>query len=227
MASFGPPRRGKTGREMVEKPKDFKESIKRIFKELKKLKRLIAISFVLAIFGSIISIMAPNILSDLTDEISNGLQNQINIDVVTKIFLTLLIMYIISALFMLIQSILMTDVANKFAKELRGRISEKINKLPLKYFDKHQTGDILSRVTNDVDTIAQTMNQSLASLVSSTTLFLGTIIMMFVTNWIMALTAIFSSAIGFVFMGIILGKSQKYFTQRQEELGNLNGHIEE
>ena len=121
----------------------------------------------------------------------------------------------------------MTDVANKFAKKLRSNISKKINKLPLKYFDKNLSGDILSRVTNDVDTIAQSMNQSLASLVSSVTLFIGSIIMMFYTNYIMALTAILSSLIGFVFMIKILSKSQKYFTARQVELGKLNGHIEE
>ena len=121
----------------------------------------------------------------------------------------------------------MTIVANKFAKSLRSRISTKINKLPLKYFDRHQTGDILSRVTNDVDTIAQSMNQSLATLVSSVTLFLGTIIMMFVTNWILAITAIVASLIGFIGMILILKKSQKYFVARQENLGNLNGHIEE
>ena len=121
----------------------------------------------------------------------------------------------------------MATLSNKFANNLRGRISKKINKLPLKYFDAHQSGDILSRVTNDVDTIAQTMNQSLASLVSSITLFLGSLIMMFITNWIMAFTAIGSTIIGFIGMIFILSKSQKYFKQRQEELGNLNGHIEE
>lgn len=139
----------------------------------------------------------------------------------------LVCMYLLSALFTYIQSISMTNVANKFAKDLRNRISIKINKLPLKYFDKHQTGDILSRVTNDVDMIAQSMNQSLASLVSNITLFLGSIIMMFVTNWILALTAILSSLIGFIGMSFILKKSQKYFIIRQTELGNLNGHIEE
>ena len=121
----------------------------------------------------------------------------------------------------------MTDVANKFAKSLRSKISRKINKLPLKYFDRNSIGDVLSRVTNDVDTIAQSMNQSLTTLVSSGTLFIGTIIMMFYTNWIMALTAILSSLIGFVLMFLILGKSQKYFVARQVELGRLNGHIEE
>ena len=121
----------------------------------------------------------------------------------------------------------MTTVSNNFAKQLRSRISVKINDLPLRYFDKHSKGDILSRVTNDVDTIAQSMNQSLATLVTSITLFIGSLMMMFVTNWIMALTAIFASLIGFSGMILILKNSQKYFIARQEELGNLNGHIEE
>ena len=144
-----------------------------------------------------------------------------------NIALILATLYICSSLFTYIQSICMTNVSNKFAKKLRSRISTKINKLPLKYFDKHQSGDILSRVTNDVDTIAQTMNHSLATLVSSVTLFIGTIIMMFVTNYIMAITAIISSLIGFIFMGKVLSKSQKYFVLRQKHLGDLNGHIEE
>ena len=141
--------------------------------------------------------------------------------------LFLCVLYLLSALFTYFESILMSTVSNKFAKKLRGNISVKINKLPLKYFDKHQAGDTLSRVTNDVDTIAQSMNQSLSSLVSAITLFIGTIIMMFATNWVMALTAILSSLIGFSFMFVILSKSQKYFIARQKELGNLNGHIEE
>ena len=150
-----------------------------------------------------------------------------NMGQIKNITLLLVCMYLASALFTYIQSICMTDVANKFANNLRSRISIKINKLPLKYFDKHQVGDILSRITNDVDMIAQSMNQSLASLVSSITLFLGSIIMMFVTNCILAITAIVSSLIGFIGMAAILRKSQKYFIQRQTELGNLNGHIDE
>ena len=121
----------------------------------------------------------------------------------------------------------MTWVSNKFAKDLRNNISEKINKLPLKYFDKNQSGDILSRITNDVDTLSQTMNNSLSSLVTSITLFLGSLFMMFYTNYIMAITAVLSSLIGFLFMGKILSKSQKYFKERQEELGKLNNVIEE
>ena len=150
-----------------------------------------------------------------------------NIKKVKKITIYLLCLYLCSALFTYIQSIIMTTVSNKFANSLRNKISSKINKLPLKYFDKHLSGDILSRVTNDVDTIAQTMNQSLASLVSSITLFIGTIIMMFITSWHMAITAILSSFIGFAGMMFILKNSQKYFKERQEELGKLNGHIEE
>lgn len=168
-----------------------------------------------------------NKLDTLPASIKKVINPVMDMDKIKAICLLLVCMYLASALFTYIQSICMTDVANKFANNLRSRISIKINKLPLKYFDKHQTGDILSRITNDVDMIAMSMNQSLASLVSSITLFLGSIIMMFVTNWILALTAILSSLIGFIGMALILRNSQKYFLQRQTELGNLNGHIEE
>ena len=297
---MGPGRRP----QKIEKAKDFKGAMKRLFSELKNYRILIAIALILAISGSILTIVTPNKLSDLTDKISEGLvvnkdnletltkeitsklnpdgtpnapfteieidgtkispqeqmeflkimstigeeataeelyskidempesiQNVVkpfmDIDTIKKIALLLAILYICSSICTYIQSIGMTIVANKFAKSLRSRISVKINKLPLKYFDRNTTGDILSRVTNDVDTIAQSMNQSLATLVSSVTLFLGTIIMMFYTNWIMALTAILASMIGFILMFLILGKSQKYFVSRQVELGKLNGHIEE
>lgn len=166
-------------------------------------------------------------IDEMPESIKTVIEPKMDMEAIQKIALFLVVIYLCSALFNYIESISMTDVANKFAKSLRTRISEKINKLPLKYFDKHQTGDILSRVTNDVDTIAQSMNQSLATLVSSITLFVGTIIMMFYTNWVMALTAIISSSIGFVFMFAVLKISQKYFIERQVELGNLNSHIEE
>ena len=166
-------------------------------------------------------------LDKLPKNIKKVIEPTMNMNKIKGIALFLVIVYLLSALFSYIESISMTIVANKFAKKLRSNISTKINKLPLKFFDAHQSGDILSRVTNDVDTIAQSMNQSLSTLVSAITLFIGTIIMMFVTNWIMAITAIVSSLLGFVFMFLILGKSQKYFTARQVELGNLNSHIEE
>ena len=173
----------------------------------------------------------PQELYGLVDELPETIQKVIepkmDMDEVKKIAIGLFLMYLVSAMFSFIQSLAMTDVSNKFARDLRGKISRKINKLPLSYFDQHATGDILSRVTNDVDTIAQSMNQSLATLFASIVLFVGSIFMMFYTNWIMALTAILSNAIGFFEVSKILGKSQKYFVARQTELGNLNGHIEE
>ena len=166
-------------------------------------------------------------IDTMPESIQNIVKPKMNIDSIKSIVIFLVALYVCSSLCNYIQSICMTDVSNKFAKKLRTNISTKINKLPLKYFDKHQTGDILSRVTNDVDTIAQTMNHSLGTLVSSVALFIGTIIMMFYTNWVMAITAILASFIGFGGMMIILKKSQKYFEAKQEELGNLNAHIEE
>ena len=326
----GPMRPG-MGRNPGEKAKDFKSAIKRLISELKGFKLLIIIALILAIIGAILSILAPNRLSKLTDEISKGLvvnseniqllstkikesvtkekmqtliesgkmdftqvaqindidnlpedvvknffeefeidgvkisvddqyealkimksldenadvnaiyekidampenikkvvEPHMNMTEINKIVLLLLALYVFSAICTFIQAICMTDVANNFARSLRSRISLKINKLPLRYFDRHQAGDTLSRVTNDVDTIAQTMNQSLGSLVSNITLFVGTLIMMFYTNWIMACTAIGASIIGFSGMILILKNSQKYFVEKQEQLGNLNGHIEE
>ena len=280
------------------KPKNLKKSLSRLVKELNKYKILIIISLLLAVVGSILSIITPNKLSKLTDEITKALiinkdnfktlneqiyfnytnnnlkeieidnikisindqleylniakdikqddisdlykkldlmpetikelvKPKMNLDKIKVISIFLAIIYILSALFTYIESISMTVVANKFAKNLREKISIKINKLPLKYFDKNKIGDVLSRVTNDVDTVSQTLNNSLASFVSALTLFIGTIIMMFVTNSLMAITAIISSLFGFIFMFIVLSKSQKYFIERQKELGNLNANIEE
>ena len=166
-------------------------------------------------------------LDELPKPIYEKIKPQMDIAKIKRLSFILAIIYIVSALMSFIQSLILSTISNRFAQSLRSRISNKINLLPLSYFDKHETGDVLSRITNDVDTIAQHLNQSLSVLVTSLTLFLGSIIMMFITNWIMALTAIVSSLIGFAFMGKILSKSQKYFTQRQKQLGNLNGHIEE
>ena len=152
---------------------------------------------------------------------------KMDMDKIKSIAILLACLYIISAIFSYVEGLSMIKVANGYAKRLRSSISEKINKLPLKFFDHNLSGDILSRVTNDVDTIAQSLNNSLSTLVSSITLFIGSIIMMFVTNYIMAITAIVSSLIGFILMFIILNKSQRYFTARQRELGKLNGYIEE
>lgn len=166
-------------------------------------------------------------VDELPESVKTVIEPKMNMDKVKKIAIGLFIMYFASAMFMFIQSLAMTDISNKFARDLRQKISKKINTLPLSYFDRHATGDILSRVTNDVDTISQSLNQSLATLFANVVLFVGSIFMMFYTNWIMAITAILSTIFGFLGVGKILGVSQKYFVARQTELGNLNGHIEE
>ena len=166
-------------------------------------------------------------IDNLPESITKKIEPKMNMNRIKSIALLLTILYILSALFNYIESYSMTHVSNRFAQDLRGKISSKINKLPLKYFDTHETGDVLSRVTNDVDTISQNLNNSLATLVTSLTLFVGSIIMMFITNWIMAITAIISSLIGFSLIVIILKKSQKYFTLKQKQLGDINGYIEE
>ena len=172
------PRRGPMGRGMAtgEKAKDFKEAVRRLIKELGKFKILIIISLILAIIGAVLSISAPDQLSKMTDEIQKGLMAEMDMDAIKSITIFLCCLYGCSAIFTFIQGLCMTNVANNFARSLRKRISIKINKLPLSYFDQHQAGDTLSRVTNDVDMIAQTMNQSLGSLVTNITLFLGSII---------------------------------------------------
>ncbi len=166
-------------------------------------------------------------IDSLPSSIVDIISPKMNMNKIKNITILLVCLYIISALFSYIEGLSMIRVANRYAKKLRTSISEKINKLPLKFFDHSLSGDILSTVTNDVDTIAQSLNNSLSTLVASITLFIGSIIMMFVTNYIMAITAIVSSFIGFILMFIILNKSQKYFTARQKELGKLNGYIEE
>ncbi|MBR1385230.1 MAG: ABC transporter ATP-binding protein [Bacilli bacterium] len=167
------------------------------------------------------------ILSELPKSIQDKISPKMDLEKITTVAFILLMLHVVSALLNFVQSFTMTTVSNNFAKSLRSNISIKINKLPLKFFDTHETGDVLSRITNDVDQIAQNLNQSLATLVTSFTLLIGSTIMMFITNYIMAITAILASVIGFSLMAVILSKSQKYFTARQKELGKMNGHIEE
>lgn len=167
------------------------------------------------------------LIDKLPKTVYNLVKPRIDMEAIKRLAIFMATLCLISSIFNYIQSYSLTTVSNRFANNLRDRISKKINKLPLKYFDTHETGDVLSRVTNDVDTVAQNLNNSLATLVSSITLFIGSLLMMFITNWIMAITAILSSIIGFVLMFTILSKSQKYFNERQVELGTMNGYIEE
>ena len=210
-----------------EKAKDFKGSIKKLINYCKPLITLIIVAIILAFLSSILSIIGPDKLKDMTNEITMGLMGKINLDKVKSIALLLVILYSLSFIFNYFQGFIMSTVTQKFSKKLRSEISVKINKLPLKYFDKNSYGDVLSRITNDVDTLGQTMNQSVGTLVSSITMFIGSLIMMIATNFIMAITAVFATIIGFAFMGVIVAKSQKYFNAQQQQLGILNGHIEE
>lgn len=221
-------RRGPMGKgNFDDKPKDFKASLKKLISYNKPFIVIVCIALVLSMASSILSIIGPDKLKDMTNVIVSGLMTGIDMDEIKRIGLLLVGFYTCSLIFNYIQSLIMATVTNKFSCRMRSEISSKINRLPLSYFDKTTIGDVLSRVTNDVDTIGWTLNQSVSSLVSALTMLIGSIIMMFKTNWIMALTAIFSSLLGFMLMTVILKHSQKYFSKVQKELGKINGHIEE
>ena len=164
---------------------------------------------------------------ELPESIRSIVEPKMNLERINHFVILLAALYIVSSLLTLIESLTMTEVTNKFAQQLRGQISEKINRLPLKYFDRNQTGDILSRITNDVDMVSSSLDSSLSTIIADLALLIGTVFMMFKTNTTLALIAIGSSLLGFVFMFAILAKSQKYFVMRQAELGKLNAHIEE
>ena len=181
----------------------------------------------LSALASALGVYGPGRLKEITDTITEGIMTGIDLSKVTKIAITLTIVYTLSWLFNCLAGFIMATVTNKFSQKLRKNLSHKINKLPLKYFDKNSYGDVLSRITNDVDTIGQSLNNSISDFVGAITLFIGSIIMMFATNWIMAITGIVASLIGFALMIVILSKSQKYFLLQQQQLGELNGHIEE
>ena len=166
-------------------------------------------------------------MDQMPDSIKKVIEPSMDKELLYHRALILAIIYLLCSIFGYIQGRVMAYVGIGYSKKLRNGISNKINKLPLRYFDSHETGDVLSRVTNDVDTIGINMSDNITSLVTNITLFLGSIVMMFVTNWIMALTAIGASIFGFIFSFFLLKKSQKYFVARQKELGDLNGHIEE
>jgi ATP-binding cassette, subfamily B, multidrug efflux pump len=204
-----------------------KDSLKQLISYCNSYIPIISVALILAMLGALFNIFGPELLSQITDYITEGLMTKIDLDAVVNVAMVLAFLYGLGFIFNYIQGYIMATVTQRVSKNLRTEISTKINRLPLKYFDSTSTGDVLSRVTNDVDMIGQTMNQSLSTLVSAVTMFVGSLIMMFFTNWIMALSAILSTIIGFVLMTFIISKSQKYFAEQQKELGKLNGHIEE
>ena len=185
------------------------------------------IAVICDMLGVVTKLIGPNKISDITNKISAGLTGKMDIDGIVSICVFLVVLYLVGTVLSYITSLIMTIVTQKLNKGLRTNISKKINNLPIGYFHKTTTGDVLSRVTNDVDTIGTTMQSSITTLVSAVTMFVGSIVMMVYTNVVMAITAILASVIGFILMFLIMGHSQKYFAAKQKWLGAMNGHIEE
>ena len=230
----GPP--GMGGGMGGEKAKDFKGTWGKLIRYCKSYMPVIIIALVIATIGTILQIIGPEKLKDMTNEITKGLPalvdgvpilGAIDFDAVFNIGMLLVCFYAASAIFSFAENYMMATITAKISKNMRTGISQKINKLPLKYFDKTSYGDVISRVTNDIDAIGQTLNQSLDTLVRSITMFVGALVMMFYNSWILALVAIGSTIIGFALMMIIMKKSQKHFNTQQQGLGDINGHIEE
>lgn len=224
------------GRGPVEKPQDFGGVMKKLMRFCKRYIPVIIIALILGAAGTVCQIVGPDKLKDMTNEITKGLPamvqgkpvlRAIDFDAVNRIAWLLVALYVGYAVLCYVQSWLMANVTQRTAQQLREAISVKINKLPLKYFDKVSYGDVLSRITNDVDAIGQTLGQSLGSLITSITLFFGALIMMFYNNVIMTLCAIGSALLGLIIMGVIMKVSQKYFSRQQIALGDVNGHVEE
>lgn len=231
--------RGPMGRgQSFEKPKDFKKAIGKLAINLKGNYIAIIISLIFAIAGTVLTIVSPNLIKELTNIITKAIPilvdgayinvgQSVDISAVVNICILLVVFFALSFVFSYLQGFIMSTVTQRISKKMRKDISTKINRLPLKYIDSTTYGDVLSRVTNDVDTISQSLNNSITTLVSSIVMLAGATLMMFITNWIMALSAIAASIIGFAISLVIMTKSQKYFVEQQNSLGDINGHIEE
>lgn len=218
------------------KTSDLNETRRKLVRYCKKDIPIVLVALVIAALGTVLQIIGPDKIKVITNEIAKGLPSLINgesvigvidFSVIYQLGMLLVYFNIIAGLFSFAENYIMATITAKIASHMRTNISQKINRLPLKYFDKVSFGDIISRVTNDVDTIGQTLNQSLDTMVRSITLFVGSLIMMFYNSWILALVAVASSLIGFALMRIIMSKSQKHFKTQQRGLGDINGHIEE
>lgn len=224
------------GRRAIEKPADFGSAMKQLIHFSRRYIPAVIIALIIGMAGTICQIIGPDFLKDMTNEITKGLpavvngkpiMNAIDMSAITRIGWTLVALYVGYALLGYIQSFMMATVTQRIAQRLRSAIDVKINKLPLKYFDKVSYGDVMSRITNDVDAVGQTLGQSVGTLLSSITLFFGALIMMFTNNVIMTLCAIGITIIGLFLMVFVMKHSQKYFTQQQIALGDVNGHVEE
>ncbi len=210
-----------------EKPKDLKETFSKLIHYCKKHIPLVLTAVSCSIIATIISIIGPTMLSKITDIITEGLSSTIDLKSVTRLCVIMLVLYGVSWLLTFSQHYIMATFTQVLSKRFRKDIVEKTNRMPLSFFDTTSYGDLLSRVTNDVDTIGMSLNQSIGTLVSSITLLLGSLLMMFITNYILAFTAVLCSMLGFVLMNIIMKHSQKHFARQQRHLGAINGHVEE
>lgn len=204
-----------------------KNPLKDLFRYCRSYVPVIVLALVLACASAIITLVGPNKLGEITDIVTEGLMTGIDLKAVGSIAILLVVLYLISWGCGFSQGAIMATVTQKICKKLRKDIYHKTNKMPLNYFDTHIFGDVLSRITNDVDLIGQTLNMSLGTLVSCVTLFAGSLIMMLITNITMALSGIAATVVGFLLMMLIMRRSQKYFNMQQDELGRLNGHVEE
>jgi len=225
-----PPRRGHMGNmNPAEKPKNMKRAIGSLFNYGKKYRLAFLAVFLLSVAAAVLAILGPNLVKDVTNNILAGVVSPagINVNETVRLCVMLAVMYGCALSFGYVQGFIMATVTQRISKGLRTDISLKIDRMPLRYFDTTSYGDTLSRVTNDVDLIEITMNRSIGNLVGSVTQFLGSIIMMFYTNAILAVAAIVTSVVGFLAMGVIVKKSQRHFLRQQQELGAINGKIEE
>ena len=210
-----------------ERAKDFQGTLMRLANYCRAWLPAVIAAMAIAMAGSILNLIGPGRLAEMTRIITEGLMTGIDVEAVIRIALLLMVLYGLGWLFSIIQGQIMATMTQRVSCSLRADISKKIDRLPLRYFDTTSTGNILSRITNDVDTIGQALNQSVGTLVTASAMFLGSLIMMFCTNWFMALAAVIAAVAGFGLMMSIVSRSQQFFRQQQTELGVLNGHIEE
>ena len=225
----GPPGGGPRGPRPAEHANDFGKAWGRLFRYMKTYRVLFVVAVAAAFIGTILTLVGPGMLSDITNLIEEGIGNDspLDMDAIVSICVALLVIYLVSAVLTLAQSQIMAYVSQKTASGLRRDISRKINRLPLRYFDRTTAGDVMSRVTNDVDSIGQMMNQSISTLVTGVTLVIGSVVMMFYTNWILAVVAVLTTLLGMAAVMLIMSRSQKYFSAQQTNLGAMNGHVEE
>ncbi len=215
--------------EPVEKPNNFKAAWKRLFQYMGRYRPLFILAIIMAIIGTVLIIIGPNMLKDMTDLIKDGLIPGMDIDMaaVEEIAFWMIVVYISSAVITTIQGYVLATVTQKVAGNLRDDISRKIDRVKLRYFDSSKSGDLMSRVTNDADTLGQDSNRAVSIMIQAVTQFIGSLVMMAITDLTMTVTAVLSTLFGFVLMVFIMSRSQKYFEAQQNNLGAMNGHVAE